>query len=51
MKRLLFISIAFLLASCGAREVIPHYAKQSEIYGLASVVPLAGDTSEVILED
>lgn len=51
MKRLLFISIAFLLASCGAREVIPHYAKQSEIYGLASVVPLAGDKSEVILED
>ncbi|MDX9846116.1 MAG: alpha-amylase family glycosyl hydrolase [Tenuifilaceae bacterium] len=51
MKRVLFISIAFLLASCGAREVIPHYAKQSEIYGLASVVPLAGEKSEVILED
>lgn len=51
MKRVLFVSIAFLLASCGAREVIPHYAKQSEIYGLASVVPLAGEKSEVILED
>ncbi len=51
MKRLLFISIAFLLASCGAREVIPHYAKQSDIHGLASVVPLAGAKSEVILED
>lgn len=51
MKRLLFISIAFLLASCGAREIIPHYAKKSEIHGLASVVQLTGESSEVILED
>ena len=51
MKRLIFISIAFLLASCGAREIIPHYAKQSEIYGLATVVQLAGEESHVILED
>lgn len=51
MKKILLISIAFLLASCGAREVIPHYAKNSEIYGLASVVPLAGEESEIILED
>lgn len=51
MKRILLISIAFLLASCGAREVIPHYAKNSEIYGLASVLPLAGEESIIILED
>ena len=51
MKRVLFISIAFLLASCGAREVIPHYAQNSEICGLASVVQLAGEESEVILGD
>ena len=51
MKRILFISIAFLLASCGAREVIPHYAQNSEIRGLASVVQLAGEESEVILGD
>ena len=51
MKRILFISIAFLLASCGAREVIPHYAQNSEICGLASVVQLAGEESEVILGD
>jgi len=51
MKRVLFISIAFLLASCGAREVIPHYAQNSEIRGLASVVQLAGEESEVILGD
>jgi glycosidase len=51
MKRILLISIAFLLTSCGAREVIPHYAKNSEIYGLASVVPLAGEESIIILED
>jgi glycosidase len=51
MKKILFISIAFLLASCGAREVIPHYAQKSEIYGLATVVQLAGEESEVILED
>ena len=51
MKRLLLISITFLLASCGAREIIPHYAKKSEIHGLASVVQLTGESSEVILED
>lgn len=51
MKRVLFISIAFLLASCGAREVIPHYAQHSEIRGLASVVQLAGEETEIILED
>jgi glycosidase len=51
MKRILFISTALLLASCGAREVIPYYAKKSEILGMASVIQLAGETSEIILGD
>lgn len=51
MKRILFISIAFLLTSCGAREVIPHFTKTSDIYGLASVVQLSGTETEVILKD
>ncbi|MFP4555234.1 MAG: alpha-amylase family glycosyl hydrolase [Bacteroidales bacterium] len=51
MKRILFISIAFLLASCGAREIIPHYAKDSEIHGLATVIQLSAEETEVILED
>ncbi len=51
MKRILFISVAFLLASCGAREIIPHYDKKSEIHGLATPIQLAGEETIVILED
>lgn len=51
MKRILFISISLLLASCGAKEIIPHYAKKSDIYGLASVIQLTGTESEIVLED
>ncbi len=51
MRRILLIFIAFLLASCGAREIIPHYAKKSEIVGLATAIQLAGERTEVILDD
>lgn len=51
MKRILLISIAFILVSCGSREVIPHFAKTSDIYGLASVVKLSGTETEIILSD
>lgn len=51
MKRILFFSIVLLFASCGAREVIPHYAKSPEIHGLATVIQLKADTTEIILED
>lgn len=52
MKRILFISTAaVLLYSCGAREVIPNYAKNPDIHGLASIIQLAGNETEVLLED
>jgi glycosidase len=51
MKRILFISIAFLVASCGARDIIPHYSKKSNIHGLASVIQLSAEQSEIVLED
>jgi glycosidase len=51
MKRFLFIAVAFLLASCGAREIIPHYDKKSEIQGLATPIQLSGEETLVILED
>ncbi len=51
MKRILIISLVALLTSCGAREIIPHYAKKSEIHGLASIIQLAGEETEIILED
>lgn len=51
MKRILIISLVALLTSCGAREIIPHYAKKSEIHGLASIIQLAGEETEIMLED
>lgn len=51
MKRILIISIAFLLASCGANELIHDYTKNSEIHGLASIIQLNQDETQVFLED
>ncbi len=51
MKRILLISIVFLLTSCGAKEILHDYSKSSEIYGLASVVQLAGEETNIVLED
>lgn len=51
MKRILIISFVALLTSCGAREIIPNYAKDSDISGLASIIQLAGNETEVLLED
>ncbi len=51
MKRILIISLVALLTSCGAHEIIPHYAKKSEIHGLASIIQLAGEETEIMLED
>ncbi|MFA5647609.1 MAG: alpha-amylase family glycosyl hydrolase [Bacteroidales bacterium] len=51
MNRIQLVFIALLFASCGNNEVIPYYTKASEVYGLASVIQLAGDETEIILED
>ena len=51
MNRILLLSLAIALASCSPRESIPHYAEQSDIYGLATAVTLTGDETEVVLED
>lgn len=51
MKRILFIFIPFLLSSCGANELLQDYTKNSEIYGLASVIQLQGESTEIVMED
>ncbi len=51
MKRILIISFVSLLTSCGAREIIPNYSKESDISGLASIIQLAGNETEVQLDD
>ena len=51
MNRIQLVFIALLFASCGNNEVISYYTKASEVYGLASVIQLAGEETEIILQD
>ncbi|MDY0200865.1 MAG: alpha-amylase family glycosyl hydrolase [Tenuifilaceae bacterium] len=51
MNRIQLVFIALLFASCGNNEVISYYTKASEVYGLASVIQLAGEETVIILQD